>query len=96
MRVEGGTKCLPPVDVFIPIPDGEFGDLVGNICHLESTHGIAYTRDREPMIRARETRRSVIYPSVLWVEQRYTISAWFKSTAFRQIQISSPIKTEIE
>ena len=58
-----------------PSPDGEFGDLVGNIYHFESTDGIAWTRDPEPMIRATETRRSVVYPSVLRDEQGYTM--WY-------------------
>lgn len=58
-----------------PSPGGEFGNLVGNIYRFESTDGLRWTRDPEPVITTSDKLRSVIYPFVLQDDSGYIM--WY-------------------
>ena len=60
-----------------PTPDGAFEDLVGNIYRFESTDGLSWTRDPQPVVTANEKLRSVVYPFVVEDESGYTM--WYGS-----------------
>ena len=49
----------------VPSPDGSFEDLVRHIYRFESTDGIHWTRDPEPVVTSNEKLRGAIYPFVM-------------------------------
>ena len=59
----------------MPAPGGEFGDLVGSVYRFESTDGVNWTRDPEPVLTASGKLRSVVYPFVLQHDDGYTM--WY-------------------
>jgi sucrose-6-phosphate hydrolase SacC (GH32 family) len=56
-------------------PVGDFNDLASCIYHFESSDGIEWERDGEPVITANEKLRSVIYPFVMKTEHGYVM--WY-------------------
>ncbi len=58
-----------------PDPDGDFQDRVSHIYRFESTDGLSWRRDPEPMLSATRTRHSVIYPWVMRDVGGYTM--WY-------------------
>ena len=49
----------------LPSPDGSFEDLVRHIYRFESTDGIHWTRDPEPVVTSNDKLRGTIYPYVM-------------------------------
>jgi sucrose-6-phosphate hydrolase SacC (GH32 family) len=58
-----------------PEADDDFRAMARYIYHFTSTDGLNWNRDPEPVVRANETQRSIVYPYVLQNNNQYTM--WY-------------------
>ena len=58
-----------------PTPEGDFQELVANIYHFESSDGLVWRRDPEPVVTPNDKRLSIVYPFVLRQEEGYVM--WY-------------------